>query len=100
MKDTNSYLSTVNIYDPYSERIPFLEELSSTGAFWNPLTIIGGDLNFSMSLQEVWGLNPRLDAQIIFFNAFIQANRLVYIDPHKLTPTWYNFRMREEAISR
>jgi hypothetical protein len=66
-KNSDKTLNFVNIYGPYANRIPFWEELSSAGALSRPFSIIGGDLNFTLSLREVWGSNPKIDGQVRFF---------------------------------
>jgi hypothetical protein len=43
-------LSIVNVYGPYSERIPFWEKPGSFGVLGDPLLLLGGgDLNFTLS---------------------------------------------------
>jgi hypothetical protein len=58
LKHKNDYFSFTAIN---YETIPFWEELSSIGVFHDPIMVIGGDLNFTLSLREVWGPNPRED---------------------------------------
>jgi exonuclease III len=60
-KNNDLAFSVVNIYGLYSDRAPFWEELSSACVFANPLLVVGGDSNFTLSLREVWGVNPRED---------------------------------------
>jgi hypothetical protein len=55
--------------------------------------IVGGDnLNFTTSIQEVWGDYPRRDAQEGFVVQWIVKNQLVDLDPTKLSQTWRNGR--------
>jgi hypothetical protein len=61
----------VNIDGPYSDRASFWEDLVSIGVFRDPLLVAGGDLNFTLSLQEVWGFHPRADKQSGFFSSFL-----------------------------
>jgi hypothetical protein len=56
-KDCDFSFSSINIYGPYSDRVPFWETLVVTNVFKDPLTIVGGDLNFTLSLREIWGNN-------------------------------------------
>jgi hypothetical protein len=41
-KDCDFASSVVNVYDPYFDRVPFWEDLKTTGAFHVPFTIVGG----------------------------------------------------------
>jgi hypothetical protein len=52
--------SVINIYNPKTDRIPFWKSLKS-GVFNDPLMIIRGDLNFTLSLRQVWGPHPKED---------------------------------------
>jgi len=63
LKDFNAIILVLNIHGPYSNQIRFLEELASTSAFKNPYTIIKGDLNFTIVLHKVWGMNPHMYPQ-------------------------------------
>jgi exonuclease III len=69
-KDYDFSFTAINIYGPYSDRVQFWENLKSAGVFSDPLTVIGGDLNFTLSLREVWGSNPREDRHKGFFPFF------------------------------
>jgi hypothetical protein len=83
--------SVINIYGPYSERIPFWEDLKNEGIFNDPLSVIGGDLNFTLSLREVWGPSPKEDRQRGFFLSFLESVNLLDVEPVRLSPTWRNF---------
>ena len=72
--------------DP-SNKPPFLEDLSSAGILNDPLSVIGGDLNFTLSLWEVEGPHPREDRQGGFFHDFLVNHHLVDMEPGKLVPT-------------
>ena len=66
-EDLGISLSVLNIYGPYINRAPFWESL-----FQNPLAngdsvVLGGDLNFSMGLTEVWGSNAQQPKNDQFF---------------------------------
>jgi hypothetical protein len=87
--------SAVNIYGPSSDRVLFWEELKNTRVFSDPILIVGRDLNFTLSLREVWGLNPREDRQRGFFFSFMELSNLVDLEPVKLAATWRSVRARE-----
>jgi hypothetical protein len=88
VKDVGLSFSILNIYGSYDDRIPFWEELANAGAFNDPLTLVGGDLNFTLSHREVWGDNPRVDAHRGFFITFLANHHLVDVEPVKIVPTW------------
>ena len=44
-----------NIYGPYLNRIPFWDALLSNHLIRGDSLILGGDLNFSLGQDEVWG---------------------------------------------
>jgi hypothetical protein len=86
-KNLDFSFSVINIYGPYSDRVSFWEELKLAGVFSDPLLIVGGDLNFTLSLREIWGPNPREDRQRGFFSTLLESLKLVDLEPVKLAPT-------------
>jgi hypothetical protein len=62
--------------------------------------VIGGDLNFTLSLREIWGPNPREDRHKGFFLSFLEEESLVNLEPVKLSPTWRNFRTRIDVVAK
>jgi hypothetical protein len=50
--------SILNIYDPCVNHIPFWEDLDNSRVLSDPMMLVGGDFNFTLSLSEVWGANP------------------------------------------
>jgi hypothetical protein len=58
-KDFDFSFTYINIYGPYVERVSFWENLKSVVFFRDPLLVIGGDLNFTLSLKEVGGPNHK-----------------------------------------
>jgi exonuclease III len=99
-KNNNFSFSVVNIYGPYADRTSFWEDLVTTGFFRDPFLVVGGDLNITLSLREVWGAHPRADRKRLFFQAFFEKANLVDIEPVKLSPTWQNFRTGEEEVAK
>jgi hypothetical protein len=57
VKDVGFSFSVLNVYGPYANKIPFWKDLANVGALSGPLTLVGGDLNFTLSFKEVWGEN-------------------------------------------
>jgi hypothetical protein len=56
VKDTNLKVKLINYYGPYADRVVFWEDLKRNGIFDEENLILGGDLNFTTSSREVWGL--------------------------------------------
>jgi hypothetical protein len=88
----NSRFRLVNLYGLYADRVLFWENLCDYDILYLQNFIIGGDLNFTSSIQEVWGAHPRRDAQEFFLVQWIEKNQLVDLEPVKLSQTWRNGR--------
>ena len=63
-------------------------------------SILGGDLNFSMGLFEIWGFRARLDSLSDFFTKILETYGLVDIIPTVMIPTWTNRRTGNENICK
>jgi hypothetical protein len=68
----------------------FWNKVSDSGILTKKNLIIVGDLNVTLSSEEVWGgnINPAHSAG--FYKSFFQANHLIDLAPDKLVPTWRN----------
>jgi len=62
--------------------------------------VIGGDLNFTISLQEVWGSSLEEDCQKGLFFSFLENSQLIDVELAKLSPTWRNFRIGDEEAAK
>jgi hypothetical protein len=62
--------------------------------------IVGGDLNFTLSMREVWGASSRIDPLSDFFTSLLHTSGLVDVQPSKLTPTWRNGRTGADGIAK
>jgi hypothetical protein len=62
--------------------------------------VVGGNLNFTLSPREVWGESSKEDQQRGFFLSLLENLHLVDMKPAKITPTWRNFKIGNEAISK
>jgi hypothetical protein len=60
-------LSVLKFYGPYTDRLPFWESLGRSDLLKESNMVLGRDLNFTLSLREVWGSRPRQDPQEVFF---------------------------------
>jgi hypothetical protein len=73
--------TVLNIYGPYSEHVPFWETLLSKYFFEVEALILGGDLNFSLGMDEVWGPRERSDPLAYFFKMHLERKRLIDVPP-------------------
>jgi hypothetical protein len=85
-KDSYFSFSIVNIYRPYAVRVLLWEDLKSTGVFNDPLSVISGDLNFTLFLTESVGGTPKIISTERIFSLLEKA-RLVDLESTKLSPT-------------
>jgi hypothetical protein len=100
VKDLNKRLKVINCYGPYSDREEFWEDIKRDGVLKEHNLILGGDLNFTTSNREVWGLHARVDPLQLYFIHLIQVEGLVDVEPIKLLPTWRNGRGGQEYIAK
>lgn len=54
----NSTFRLVNVYGPYVDEYQFREGLSGSGFLSSSNIILEGDLNFTVSIREVYGAHP------------------------------------------
>jgi hypothetical protein len=62
--------------------------------------IIGGDLNFTLSLKEVCGRHPRRDPMEGFFIHWIVSHQLVDLEPPKVSQTWRNGHKGDDLVAK
>ena len=60
--------TVINCYGPYVQRTTYWNNLVSGGLLGMPNLLLAGDLNFTLSSAEVWGLKARLDPSASFFS--------------------------------
>lgn len=61
---------------------------------------IGGDLNLTLSLKEIWGSHGKLDSLSSHFTNLFRDNALVDVQLGVLGPMWTNGRSRNEALAK
>jgi hypothetical protein len=71
-----------------------LESITLKISFW------GEDLNFTLSLNEVWGVFPRQDSLEYLFSHWMEAHHIFYLAPPKLSQTWCNGRKGDGLIAK
>ena len=60
--------TVINCYGPYVHRTSYWNRLVSSGLLGLPNLILAGDLIFTLSSAEVWGLKARLDPLALYFS--------------------------------
>ena len=89
-----------NIYGPYIDREGFWTFLMNLDCLKCEKLILGGDLNFSIGLSEIWGNRARMDPLSDFFSKSMENYGLVDIISSVMLPTWTNRRVGTENISK
>ena len=92
-------LSVINVYGPYLNRPP------SDSLLQNPMVngdslVLGGDFNFSLGQNEVWGPRAHADSLKGFFVQKLVEKGLLDIEPVKLRPTWRNNRSGDARVAK
>jgi hypothetical protein len=93
-------LQILNFYGSYVDRVPFWEALLRKSFFQSDAIILGGDLNLSLGVSEVWGPRAKYDPLSDLFKHIIEEKGLSDLDPIKLMPTWRNKRTGEDRVMK
>jgi hypothetical protein len=99
-RDLDAFFNFVNLYGPYVDKKPLWESLDSFKVLSTENLILGGELNFTLSLQEVWCAHPHRNPLEYFCAHLLESSHLVDLEPFKLSPTWKNGRKSVEGISK
>jgi len=62
-------------------------------------TILGGDLNFTLALSELWGTH-RVDPLLYDFSRVFQDVGMIDMCPEPVGPTWRNARSSCDGIAK
>jgi exonuclease III len=100
VKHSKTPFKIFNCYAPYKEHEPFWKELFDSGFLHEDNIIIGGDLNFTLSANEVWGTTTMIDPLVDFIDNLLHRSRLIDLQPSVITPTWRNGRTGYNGISK
>ena len=98
--ELNLDLCFVNIYGPYIDRERFWNNFLNMDYLKCDRLILGGDLNFSLGLSEIWGVRARVDCLSDFFTKTMENFGLVDIDPSVMLSTWSNIRVGDDSICK
>lgn len=101
MRGLNCPINILNVYAPYRNRLFFLENLFASEIFDIEYLMIAGDLNFTLNMEEIWGVSKKKDplAEKIKIELLVRRN---YIDirPSHMLPTWENGRSGDAYIAK
>jgi hypothetical protein len=98
--EENLPVTLINFYGPCTDRKTFWDNMVINGLLDYKNLIVAGDLNFIVSVGEVWGGKARLDPLAWYFKEIFQEKGLVDITPIDCGPTWRNGRSGMEEISK
>ena len=93
-------LSVINVYGPYLNRAPFWDSLLHNPMVQGDSVVLGGDLNFSLGHNEVWGPHAQVDSLARFFVQKLIEKGLLDIEPVKIKPTWRNNRCGAARVAK
>jgi hypothetical protein len=96
----NRKITLLNVYGPCQDRKGFWDSLDGSGLLAHKDLVIVGDLNFTTSAEEVWGLSRHVDSLTGFFIALFLKNRFVDIMLAEVVPTWRNGRSGNDSIEK
>ena len=65
--EANLHLNLISIYGPYSDRVTLWESVQASQFLKREKVVIGGDLNFTLGVHEIWGTNARTYSLASFF---------------------------------
>jgi hypothetical protein len=97
---THCCISLLNVYGPCTEKRAFWDKLADSGILEAGNLIIVGDLNITLSAEEVWGSSNFSVSLADHLKTLFQSKNLVDIRPDSLVPTWRNGRQGPMAIAK
>ena len=79
LKGFESLVHLLNVYGPYSNRMQFWDRANSSGLLSLPNLLLACDLNFTWSVEEVYGSGRSSDPLSDFFHSLFYEAHLVDI---------------------
>jgi hypothetical protein len=78
----------------------FWDRVQAKGLLTLDSLILAGDLNFTTSIEEVWGADAIIDPLGGYFTDLFAKNQLVDVQSAELVPTWRNGRLGSQSIQK
>jgi len=90
----------INIYEPHRDRQLYWNSITDDDWLKQKDFILGGDLNFSLGVPEVWGPRAAPNPLNDFFLNYLEQWGLVDVEPQKFSPTWCNRWVGSDRVSK
>lgn len=90
----------LNVYAPYKECFPFWDHFLSSEILDLDSLLIGGDLNCTLSNDEIWGRGRRDDLVGGMIRDAILQHNFFDVYPFMMGPTWDNGRSQDAFLTK
>lgn len=98
LEELDCSLLILNIYGPYENKFEFWQSLMRKDFTKVSNVIVGGDLNFTLSFEEIWGEAACLDPLGPLLGEHLEKGYWMDIKTSELKPTWCNKRTSSQGI--
>jgi len=92
-------LRNIHYYGPYRDREILWDKVKESGTLLDRNIIIGGNLNLTLSLAEVWG-SVKLDPLASYFSFLFQDANLIDVCLEDISPKWRNMRVGIGGVAK
>lgn len=100
MKGHKFPINILNVYAPYKNRLLFWENLFASEILDVENLLIAGDLNVTLNMDEIWGINKKKDPLAKRIKNELLSRNFVDILPPQVLPTWENGRIEKAYIAK
>lgn len=90
MKGLDRNIRVLNIYVPYHRHLEFSNSVVASSILNDHSLIVVGDLNLTLSMDEVWGARKVIDPMASCFRDIFELAGLKGVGPSGIVPTWSN----------
>lgn len=98
VKGLSRPITLANYYGPYFDRRIFWDIFQNSGLLSSNKLILAGDLNLTLSTNEIWGSKAKHDPLATHFSSLFQDSGLINVFPASMAPTWRNGRVNNKGI--
>jgi len=91
-------INFLNVYGSCFEHKLFWEKVDGMGLLEKGDLVIARDLNFTSTVDEVWGMTTLYNSLELFFKELFRRNQLIDILRVEFAPTWRNGRFGADEI--